>query len=196
MTEENVWLRILAKDPGHSERYVQRFRRLAARGHDLGGEARFVDALLPRGARVLDAGCGTGRVGGLLAATGHRVVGVDLDPRLIAEARAEHPGSEWIVGDLARLDLPGAFHVVVCAGNVMTFVAPSTRVEILRRFRAHLAPGGRVVTGFGSGREYEFDDFLADAEDAGLTPDHLLGTWDLRPFGPESSFLVAVLSLA
>jgi SAM-dependent methyltransferase len=196
VTEENAWLRILAKDPEHSERYVQRFRTLAARGRDLGGEARFVDTMLPRQARVLDAGCGTGRVGGILAANGHRVVGVDLDPRLIAEARADHPGAEWIVGDLSELGLPGAFHVVVCAGNVMTFVAPSTRVEILRRFRAHLVPGGRIVAGFGAGREYEFDDFLADAKEAGLVPDHLFSTWDLRPFGPESPFLVAVLSLA
>ncbi|MFG1922730.1 class I SAM-dependent methyltransferase [Cryptosporangium sp. NPDC048952] len=195
MTEENAWLRIVAKDPGHSERYVQRFRRLAAQGRDLAGEARFIDAMVPRNARVLDAGCGTGRVSGFLADAGHHVVGVDLDPLLIAEARANHPGAEWIVGDLSELALPGAFHVVVCAGNVMTFVAPSTRVEILRRFRTHLAPGGRVVTGFGAGREYEFDDFLADAKEAGLTPDVLLGTWDLRPFAPSSDFLVAVLSV-
>jgi SAM-dependent methyltransferase len=196
VVEENAWLRLIAKDPGHSERYVQRFRDLAARGRDLAGEARLIDAMLPRHARVLDAGCGTGRVSGALAAAGHHVVGVDLDPRLIAEARADHPGSEWIVGDLAHLDLPGGFHVIVCAGNVMTFVAPSDRVEILRRFRAHLVPGGRVVIGFGAGREYAFDDFLADAKEAGLAPDHLLGTWDLHPFGPDSGFLVAVLSLA
>ena len=196
MVEENAWLRLVAKDPEHSARYIRRFRDLAARGRDLGGEARLIDAMLPRHARVLDAGCGTGRVGGLLADAGHVVVGVDLDPRLIAEARANHPGSEWIVGDLAQLDLAGGFHLVVCAGNVMTFVAPSTRVEILRRFRAHLVPGGRVVTGFGAGREYPFDDFLADAKEAGLAPDHLLSTWHLRPFGPDSDFLVAVLSPA
>jgi chemotaxis methyl-accepting protein methylase len=45
------------------------------------------------------------------------------------------------VGDLAGLDLPERFDAVVCAGNVMTFAAPATRVEILRRFAAHLAPG-------------------------------------------------------
>src|SRR4051794_22183254 len=164
---ENLWLRQVAENPGHSRWYIQRFRDLAAGGADLDGEARLLDAMLPRGARVLDAGCGTGRVGGHLAAAGHQVVGVDLDPELIAEARDVHPGGTWLVGDLSELDLPGAgipagFDVIVCAGNVMTFVAPATRQEILRRFRGHLAAAGRVAVGFGAGRGYDHQDFLAD----------------------------------
>src|SRR5690349_25174891 len=97
---------------------------MASNGADLGGEARLIEAMVPRGARILDAGCGTGRVGGFLAAAGHRVTGVDLDPQLIEAARADHPGPDWRVGDLAELDLPDRFDVIVCAGNVMTFVAP------------------------------------------------------------------------
>ncbi|MFB9185928.1 class I SAM-dependent methyltransferase [Dactylosporangium sucinum] len=167
---------------------------MAERGEDLAGEARFIDAMVPRKARILDAGCGSGRVAGALAAAGHDVVAVDLDPQLIAAAREDHPGPRYLVGDLAELDLPDRFDVVVSAGNVLAFLAPSTRVDVLRRCAAHLAPGGRVVTGFGAGRGYEFDAFLADAASAGLTPDHLLGTWDLRPFTPSSDFLVAVFS--
>ncbi len=186
------------ENPDHSTAYVQRFRDLAAAGHDLVGEARMVDAMLPRGARVLDAGSGTGRIGGFLASVGHEVVGVDGDPVLVAEAERLHPGARWLVGDLAELDLPAAgidepFDVVVCAGNVVTFLAESTRTEVLRRMRAHVRPGGRAAIGFGAGRGYEFDDFLADARSAGWAPDLLLSTWDLRPFGPESDFLVAVL---
>ena len=75
----------------------------------------------------------------------------------------------------------------------MTFVAPATRAEILRRMRAHLGADGRVVIGFGAGRGYPFADFLADAAGAGLATDVLLATWDLRPFGPDSDFLVALL---
>ena len=60
MTETSAWVRITQEDPGHSGAYVQRFRDMAAAGTDLGGEARLVDAFLPRGARVLDAGCGPG----------------------------------------------------------------------------------------------------------------------------------------
>jgi SAM-dependent methyltransferase len=196
---ENAWLRKIAEDPGHSQWYIQRFRDMAARGADLVGEARLIDAMVPRGARILDAGCGTGRVGGHLASAGHDVIGVDLDPELIAAAREDHPESRWLVGDLTELDLPtlgipADLHAVVCAGNVMTFVAPATRVEILRRFGAHVRADGRIVVGFGAGRGYEFDAFLADAASAGLRADLLLSTWDLRPFTPSSDFLVAVLA--
>ena len=59
----------------------------------------------PRAARVLDAGCGPGRVGAFLHALGHTVVGVDVDPVLIVAANADHPGPTWIVGDLAELSL-------------------------------------------------------------------------------------------
>jgi SAM-dependent methyltransferase len=198
MTEPSTWVRITQEDPGHSAAYVQRFRDMAAAGADLAGEARLVDALVPRGARVLDAGCGPGRVGAFLHEAGHTVVGVDVDPVLIAAAEEDHPGPTWLVGDLAELDLPargtaGDFDAIVCAGNVMTFVAPSTRRQVLSRLRAHVAGSGRAAIGFGGGRGYDFDEFLADAEDAGWTADLLLSTWDLRPFPGESGFLVAVL---
>lgn len=186
------------EDPEHSRAYVQRFRDLAAQGMDLAGEARLVDAMLPRGSRVLDAGCGPGRVGGWLASVGHQVVGIDVDPVLIAAADEDHPGPRWLVGDLAELDLPARgvpepFDAIVSAGNVMAFLAPSTRGAVLTRLRAHVAPGGRAAIGFGAGRGYDFDEFLADAGAAGWAPDLLLSTWDLRPFTPASDFLVAVL---
>jgi SAM-dependent methyltransferase len=194
-----MWMRLIEENPQHSAAYIQRFKDLAAAGQDLVGEARLVDAMLPRRARVLDAGSGTGRISGHLSEAGHEVVGVDGDPVLVAAAEREHPGPRFLVGDLAELDLPAAgilepFDVVVCAGNVMTFLAPSTRGAVLRRLRRHLAPGGRAAIGFGAGRGYPFEEFLDDARGAGLAPDVLLSTWDLRPYAPGADFLVAVLS--
>lgn len=90
---------------GHSQWYVERFRTMAAEGADLVGEARLIDALVPRRARILDAGCGPGRHAGYLARQGHQVVGVDADPVLIAAAREDHPGPRWFVADLSELDL-------------------------------------------------------------------------------------------
>ncbi len=187
----------VAADPGHSHWYIERFRSMASAGEDLAGEARLVDAMAPRGARILDAGCGPGRLGGFLAAAGHQVVGVDVDPVLIEAAERDHPGPRWLVGDLAELDLPARgitepFDVIVSAGNVMTFLAPSTRVQVLARLHAHLVGDGRAVIGFAAGREYEFGQFLDDAAEAGFTPDLLLSTWDLRPFSDNSDFLVAL----
>jgi SAM-dependent methyltransferase len=198
MTEPSTWTRMTQEDPEHSAAYIQRFRNLAAQGMDLVGEARLVDAMLARGSRVLDAGCGPGRVGAFLHAAGHDVVGVDVDPVLIAAAEEDHPGPRWLVGDLAELDLPARgiaepFDAIVCAGNVMTFLAPSTRATVLGRMRAHVASDGRAAIGFGAGRGYSFEDFLTDAAAAGWAPDLLLSTWDLRPFTPDADFLVAIL---
>lgn len=198
MVEQSIWMRKVADDPGHSSWYVERFRSMARAGDDLAGEARLVDTMVPRGARILDAGCGPGRVGAALAAAGHEVVGVDVDPVLIEAAEEDHPGPLWLVGDLAELDLPARgvterFDALVCAGNVMTFVAPSTRRDVLARFRAHLADDGRAAIGFGAERGYPFDEFLADAAATGFAPDLLLSTWDLRPFSDDADFLVAIL---
>jgi len=195
----NRWLDQIEENPGHSDWYVERFRNMAAEGVDLHGEARMIDAMVHRQARVLDAGCGPGRVGGRLGELGHDVVGVDLDPVLIAAAEQDHPGPTWLVSDLSELDLaalgvePG-FDVVVCAGNVMGFLDPATRQRVLERLASTLADGGRIVTGFGSSGDYPFEAFFADVEAVGLVAELRLSTWDLRPFTPDSDFLVAVLS--
>ncbi|HPU40010.1 MAG TPA: class I SAM-dependent methyltransferase [Microthrixaceae bacterium] len=196
---ENRWIALTEQNPGHSAWYVEPRRSMAAAGDDLGGEARRIDAMAPRSARVLDAGCGPGRVAAQLADAGHEVVGVDIDPVLIDAAQHDHPGLTWLVADLAELDLPSAgiaegFDVIVCAGNVLTFLDPATRRPVLARLAAHLRDGGRIVAGFGSGRDYDFGEFLDDVRETGLKPDVLFSTWTMRPFTPESDFLVAVLS--
>ena len=195
---DNRWLQQIERNPGHSQWYIDRFRTMAANGDDLAGEARLVDAMVPRGSRILDAGCGPGRLGGHLHRQGHVVVGVDLDPALIEAAEEDHPGPTWLVGDLSTMDLPAAsiaegFDVIVCAGNVMTFLDPATRRPVLERFAAHLRDGGRAVVGFGAGRDYPFEAFFDDVAAAGLEVQLCLSTWDLRPFTDGSDFLVAVL---
>jgi len=198
MSQTNGWLRLVESNPGHSQWYIDRFKGLADSGADLHGEGRLIDAMVPRGSRVLDAGCGFGRVGSYLSAVGHDVVGVDIDPVLIAAAQEQTPKARWIHSDLAELDLAAhgitdGFDIVVCAGNVMTFLAVETRRPALRRMSAQLRAGGRVVVGFGAGRDYDFAEFLSDAAESGLTPDVLLSTWDLRPFAEGAEFLVAIL---
>ena len=198
-TPGNRWLQAIEQNPDHSSWYIERFRKMAAEGADLDGEARLIDAMVPRGSRVLDAGCGPGRLAGTLHRAGHRVVGVDLDPALIAAAEEDHPGPTFLVGDLADLNHaghtdPAEFDVIVSAGNVMTFLDPDTRLPVLDRLGKHLRPGGRIVTGFGAGRDYKFTDFFADVQQAGLVAEVTLSSWDLRPFTVDSTFLVAVLA--
>lgn len=190
--DENLWSAALRRDPEHAHRYAERWRRIEAAGQDIHGEARLLDAMAERGARILDAGCGSGRVGGYLARAGHTVTGVDLDPHLIEVARTDHPGARWEVGNLAELELDEHFALIVSAGNVLTFLAASERRPALTRLAAHLAPDGRLVVGFGLDRGYAVEDFMADAEAAGLRLSARFGTWDLRPASDD--FLVGILT--
>lgn len=185
-------------DPEHSRWYIERFRAMAAEGADLQGESRLVDVLAPRGARLLDAGCGPGRHGGHLARLGHRVVGVDIDPALIAAARADHPGATWVVADLATLDLAEhgegePFDGAFIAGNVMDFITASHRTAAVGRVAAHVRPGGFVVVGCRVGAGFTPDDLDLASAAAGLRLEHRFATWDLRPWHDDADFAVSVL---
>lgn len=183
------------------QQYVQRFAELHHSGADVDGEARFVDVLLPRGGRVLDAGCGTGRVAEALRRAGHEAVGVDRDAGLVAVARHRYPEGRYLVGDLLTLsaaDLgaagaPTRFDAIVLAGNVLVFLAPGTERAVLANLAALLVPGGRMVTGFATDREYQVAAFRADAAAVGLVAEHTFATWQMDPWTADADWCVTVL---
>ena len=174
----NRWL---AEAGGRSETYDRRWEELAAAGQNVHGEADLVESLGPRS--VLDAGCGTGRVGVELARRGIDVVGVDLDATMLEKARDKHPGVPWIVGDVADVDLGRTFDVVLLAGNVMIFLAPGTEAAVVTNLARHVEPGGALVAGFSlePGR-LDLDTYDGHARAAGLVLADRWATWDRQPF--------------
>ena len=82
---------------------------------------------------------------------------------------------------------PTEFDLVVCVGNVITFVAEGTEVMVLRRLGELLADGGRILVGFHlqggpeSARRVTPAEFAAEVEAAGLVVHHRFGGYDLRP---------------
>lgn len=177
--------------------YDDRWRRLAAQGHDPHGEANFVDTFAPQ--TVLDAGCGTGRVGIELARRGRMVVGVDLDEHMLSAARRKAPELEWHQGDLARLDLrhPGGerrhFDVVVLAGNVMIFLAPGSEGDVVHRLADHLEPAGLLIAGFQLGTGHlDLPAYDAHARSAGLELAARYSTWHGDPAGVHDTYAVSV----
>lgn len=145
------WQRIARAQAGadYAATYAERFERMAARGQDVHGEAALVTRLVEPPARVLDAGCGTGRIAVRLDELGYAVVGVDVDESMLAVARAGAPGLDWRAGDLSTFDLGETFDLVLLAGNILPLLEPGTLGAVAERLAAHLAPGGAVVCGFG-----------------------------------------------
>ena len=186
MISENRW----SGDVPTGDSYDERWRKMAASGQSLHGEADFVTRWVPTGA-VLDAGCGTGRVAIELAARGFDVVGVDANNDMLVAALEKAPALRWILGDLAALSLEETFDAVVMAGNVMIFVVPGTEAEVVRRCAAHLRPGGRLIAGFQLGRGYEPDVFDLHAQAAGLHLEHRFASWDEDPFA-EGAYQVSI----
>lgn len=184
-------------EDGHSQDYAESMRQRAQEGDDLEGEARLMNAIVAPRSRVLDAGCGQGRIAGALHRRGHHVVAVDIDPVLLAAAREDNPGPTYLLADLTALDLAvlgqgEPFDAIVCAGNVITFVAPGAEVETLRSLRRHLAPGGVCVVGFQVER-MALADFDRDLAEAGFVLEQRFATWDLLPWHDDAEFAVSFL---
>ncbi|MBV9011375.1 MAG: class I SAM-dependent methyltransferase [Pseudonocardiales bacterium] len=171
--------------------YDERWRCLEAAGAKLHGEADFVFSYGPR--RVLDAGCGTGRVAIELARRGLEAVGADLDPGMISLARAKAPELTWVQADLSELDLPERFDAVVLAGNVVPFVASDRRAAAVIACAHHLASGGRLIAGFQFQEGWpSVADYDAWCASAGLVLEARYATWGRDPFTSTSSYAVSV----
>lgn len=203
-TPQTRWEQNWLREDRQWQSYADKFAQYYADGTDMDGEARFVDMLTPRNATVLDAGCGTGRVAAGIAARGHRVVGVDKDAGLVQIGVQRYPEVPLLVQDLVALDAvvlqaagqPDAFDVIACPGNVMVYLAAGTERQVLTNLVALLKPGGRVVFGFATDREYTVDGLDSDALAVGLAFEHRFRTWQLDPFADNSDWAVSVFRAA
>ena len=180
--------------------YGRHFADLVDRGADVAGEARLADALVPRGARIIDIGSGMGRIAAALVDRGHEVVATEPDPALRAQSRATYADLEVLPHDALALDPAevGTFDLAVLVGNVMIFLAEGTERSVLARVRDLLAPSGRALLGFhleavkAGSRTYPADEFVADVESAGLRVVHRFGSYELHE--PVDDYAVWVLA--
>ena len=170
--------------PLRGDEYDARFDRLAAAGHYLHGEADLVDRLLGGApAHVLDAGCGTGRIAVELARRGYRVVGVDVEPAMLDQARAKAAELHWVLGDLAAAPTSGGpFDLVLAAGNVMIFLQLGTEAAVVGNLAAVLEPDGLLVVGFQIGRQLTLERYDTLCARVGLELVHRWATWDMERY--------------
>jgi SAM-dependent methyltransferase len=106
--------------------------------------ARLADHLGP-GARILDFGCGYGRVAGFLWSQGYRnVIGVDPAPAMVEAARARFPELEFqVLADAPHVGLPDASVEAMLLFSVLTCVpGDGGQRAIIQEASRVLAPGG------------------------------------------------------
>ncbi len=100
------------------------------------------------GSRVLDLGCGTGRLTLALAAAGHRVTGIDPDDGALDAARRK-PGAEniqWITGTSAEIPHRERFDTAVLTAHVVQHISDEAGwQQTLQDLRRALLPGGRIA---------------------------------------------------
>lgn len=116
----------------------------AAIAHGVRDSLRAFEAGLPRGADVLDYGCGGGHDGAWLRDRGHRVAALDASAGLAAEAQRRF-GLAVRVADFADLDDVAAYDGVWCGASLHHAKAAELPGIVDRVARA-LRPGGRFAT--------------------------------------------------
>jgi len=102
--------------------------------------------LVPEGGRVVDLGCGSGRLAFHLARAGYAVLGVDRSAALLALARRRAPGATFRRASFLDLELPPC-HAVVALGEVFNYrfdprVDAAALRRLFRRVYRALSPGG------------------------------------------------------
>jgi len=124
--------------------------------------------------RILDLGCGTGRVSLHLARRGHEVVGLDADTSLLAafSERGHGLAAEAELGDARDFELKREFGLVLAPMQlVQLFADESERVACLDCIASHLRPGGRaalaIVEEVLGGKSVDLRNVVPDAREIG-----------------------------
>jgi SAM-dependent methyltransferase len=95
---------------------------------------------------LLDVACGTGRHAAVFVERGWDVVGVDINPHLLARARVNVPAATFHQQDMLELDVGREFDVATCLFDALGYVLSDSNVATaLRRIAACLVPAGVFV---------------------------------------------------
>jgi SAM-dependent methyltransferase len=104
-----------------------------------------VSERVPEASTLLDVACGTGAHLQLLREW-YAVEGVDVEPSLLAVAKARLPGVPLHLGDMRTFSLGRQFDVVMCLfSSIGYMLAPEDQLQAIANMAGHLAPGGVML---------------------------------------------------
>lgn len=125
---------------------------------------------------LLDLGCGTGTLTGLLAAAGYDMIGVDGSGEMLMEAREKAAGSDilYLCQDMREFELYGTVRAVVSTCDTMNYLlTPEDFIQVVRLVNNYLDPGGIFL--FDLNTPYKFRE--------------LMGNTTIAESGEEASFI-------
>ncbi|MFS0830513.1 class I SAM-dependent methyltransferase [Arthrobacter sp. 1P04PC] len=202
----DVWDGVNGRRTGRAatdyDAYAAKMRGLVASGRDMEADARFVDTLVPRGAVILDVGCGIGSAVAALRERGHEAFGVDPTPAVLEVATQSHDPA-WFrkaaAADLSLrkfglVDLPKSYDAVMVSGNVPAFLTDAELGGVFDLAAEILVPAGQLVIGTTTqarGGPATQDEL---AVGAGLGLSHRFSDWHLGAFCDSSPWSVSVFT--
>ncbi|MFA7087947.1 MAG: methyltransferase domain-containing protein [Patescibacteria group bacterium] len=99
------------------------------------------------GDKILDVGCGNGRLLDVLQKKNIRYLGVDNSENLLEIARRNYPGQEFVIADILDLDVVDNdfYDHVFCLAVVHHIPTKERQIEALRQLSVKLSPNGRII---------------------------------------------------
>ena len=136
-----------------ADEYARRiFDELRSKPLDRALLDRFAADTAARG-EVCDMGCGPGHVARYLRDAGAAVFGLDLSPRMVAEARRLNPDIAFREGDMLALDLPHASLAGIAAFYAIVNIPKESHPLVFREMTRVLQPAGLLLLAFHAGDE-------------------------------------------
>jgi len=103
----------------------------------------FLNHYLPTDGNVLDFGCGTGKMTDILNQPQRPVVGIDIDPTMISEAKRLRPNTSFLQNSMTALNLDELKpQAAFCVGNTLAYLQKKELVDFLTKLYQVLPENG------------------------------------------------------
>jgi ubiquinone/menaquinone biosynthesis C-methylase UbiE len=143
-----------------ADEYARRiFNELQQKPLDRELLSRFA-AEIARGGEVCDIGCGPGHVARYLHDAGAAIFGLDISPRMLAQARQLNPDISFHEGNMMALDLQDGTLAGISAFYAIVNIPKTSLPSVFREMRRVLQPGGLLLLAFRTGDEILHEDEL------------------------------------